>query len=102
MSYLVLYQVWVCDRDWFRGLSFSLKWSKIQTALKLFERVPKLAWYELGSPGGFLCYHRGRACPIMMSTKRTVELRDRGRYPITSCEHLDPAIPEARMICLAV
>ena len=38
MSYLVLYQVWVCDRDW-----FSLKWSmEIQTDLKLFERVTKL------------------------------------------------------------
>lgn len=77
MSYLVLYQVWVCDRDWFRGLSFSLKWSmEIQTDLKLFERVTKLEWYELGAPGGFLCYHKGRACPIMMSTERTVELRD--------------------------
>ena len=31
----------------------------------------------------------------MMSTKRTAEERDRGRYPIASCEHLDPAIPEA-------
>ena len=65
--------------------------------LKLFERVTNLAWYELGAPGGFLCYHKGRACLSMMSTKRTAEERDRGRYPIASCEHLDPAIPEAGM-----
>ena len=50
MSYLVLYQVWVCDRDWFRGLSFSPKWSmEIQTALKiflkLFERA--LSWHDI-------------------------------------------------------
>ena len=50
MSCLVLYQVWVRDRDWFRGLSFSPKWSmEIQTApklfLKLFERV--LSWHDM-------------------------------------------------------
>ena len=50
MSYLVLYQVWVCDRDWFRGLSFSPKGSmEIQTALKiflkLFERA--LSWHDI-------------------------------------------------------
>lgn len=73
-----------------------------ETFPETFWKSTKLAWYELGATGGFLCYHKGRACLSVMSAKRTAEQRDRGRFPITPCEHPDPAVPEARTTCLVV